>query len=329
MLQNEEGELMQEKQKVAQIVYKPKKMKLTNPKQLQLQSFALIGVVFLLIFNYLPMFGIMLAFKDGDNQLNIMNAITRSQWVGFRNFENFLKDKNFLDIMWNTIGLNLIQLLINFPSPIIFALLLNEIPHGKSRKFIQSTAVFPHFLSWVMYGGIVIALINMDNGILNDLLLRLKLVEQPVNMKGDPDYFWGLIVVTSLLKGIGWGSIIYLAAIATIDNTMYEAAALDGANRWQKIWYITLPAIAPTITLFLLMSLSGLLNSGVDHIMVFQNYNNLKRSEVIDTYVLKWGLKNFQYSTATAIGLFKSVVGIILLTTSNFISKKTTGRGIF
>ena len=310
-------------------IYRERKMKLTNPKQLQLQSLAFFGLIFLLIFNYLPMFGLILAFKDGNNYLNVLEAITDSPWVGFQNFRNLLTDRNFLDIMWNTLGLNLLQMLINFPSPIVFALLLNELPLGKGRKFVQATAVFPYFLSWVMYGGIVIALINMDNGILNDILLDLHLIDNPLNIKGDPDYFWGLIIVTSLLKGIGWGSIIYLAAIASLDGTMYEAAALDGVNRWQKIRYITLPCISQTITLYMLLSLSGILNSSVDHILVFQNMNNLKRSEVIDTYVLKWGLKNFWYSSATAIGLFKSVVGIILLSGSNFISKKVTGRGIF
>ncbi len=311
------------------VPYKSKKMKLTNPKQLELQSLALLGVIFLLVFNYLPMFGIILAFKDGDNYLNVMDAILKSPWAGFKNFEAFLTDKNFIDIMLNTLGLNLLQLLINFPAPIIFALLLNELPQGRWRKFTQSAAVFPQFLSWVMYGGIIIALINMDNGILNDILLNLHIVSDPVNFKGNPDYFWGLIIVTSLLKGIGWGSIIYLAAIASLDPNMYEAADLDGANRWHKAIYITLPSIAPTITLYLLLSLSGILNNSVDHILVFQNMSNLERSEVIDTYVLKWGTKNAWYSYATAIGFFKSLVGVILLTSSNFISKKLTGRGIF
>lgn len=313
----------------AKPVYHEKKMKLTNPKQLALQSMAVFGVVFLLIFNYLPMFGIVLAFKDGDNTLNVIKAIFNSSWCGFENFRKFLTDKNFLDIMWNTIGLNLLMMLINFPSPIVFALLLNELPMGKGRKFIQSTSVFPQFLSWVMYGGIIIALINTDSGVLNDLLLNLRLIDEPINIKGAPQYFWGLIIVTSLLKGVGWGSIIYLAAIASLDSDMYEAAAIDGVNRWQKIIYITLPSIAPTITMYMLLSLSGILNSSVDHILVFQNYNNLKRSEVIDTYVLKYGIKNAWYSYATAIGLFKSVVGILLLTGSNFISKKISGRGIF
>lgn len=311
------------------VVYRERKMKLTNPKQLQLQSLALIGIIFLFIFNYLPMFGIVLAFKEGDNVLNILSAILDSPWCGFDNFAKFLSDKNFLDVMMNTVCLNLLMMLINFPSPIIFALLLNELPLGKGRKFVQSTAVFPNFLSWVMFGGIIIALINTDSGILNDLLLNLHIVDKPVNIKGDPAYFWGLIIVTSLLKGVGWGSIIYLAAIASLDPGMYEAAAIDGVNRWQKIIYITLPSIAPTITMSLLLSLSGILNSSVDHILVFQNFNNLKRSEVIDTYVLKYGIKNAQYSYATAIGLFKSVVGIILLSTSDFISKKITGRGVF
>lgn len=311
------------------VVYREKKMKFFCAKQLQLQSLALFGVVFLVIFNYLPMFGIVLAFKDGDNTLNILDAILDRPWCGFDNFRNFLTDKNFIDIMWNTVGMNLLMMLINFPSPIIFALLLNELPLGKGRKFVQSTAVFPYFLSWVMFGGIIIALINTDSGVLNDLLLILKITDKPINIKGDPDYFWGLIIVTSLLKGVGWGSIIYLAAIASLDPGMYEAAAIDGVNRWQKIYYITLPSIAPTITMFMLLSLSGILNSSVDHILVFQNYNNLKRSEVIDTYVLKYGIKNAWYSYATAIGLFKSLVGIILLTSSNFISKKITGRGLF
>ena len=301
-----------------------------NRADWEILSMACFGLVFVAIFAYAPMYGIILAFKDGDGYLNIMKAITDSPWAGFYNFVEFLYDPDFIDVMWNTIGLNLLQLAINFPAPIIFAILLSEIKSPKFKKTIQTITYFPHFLSWVIFGGIILLLLNPDTGAINQALLALGLIQQPINF-GEPQYFWGLIVITSLIKGLGWGAIIYIAAIAGIDPQLFESAKMDGANRFQRIWHITIPSIAPTITLFFILSLSSILNNGFDHIWVFQNQINLSASEVLDTYIYKVGIASLfpRYSYTTAVGVFKSVVGLGLLLTGQKLSKKLTGRGIF
>ena len=288
------------------------------------------GIIFLIIFAYVPMFGVALAFKDGDRRLNILEVLLYGENVGFKNFEIFFTDWNFKDLITNTLGLNLLMLLINFPAPIIFALLLNEVIHTPYKKFVQAVTVFPNFVSWMVFGGIVLSMIDMSTGIFNPLLEAIGLSDpnDPINL-GEAQYYWGTIIITSLVKGTGWGSIIYFAAIAGVPTEMYEAARIDGANRWQKITRITLPSIAPTITVFFLLSVSGLLNNSFEHLYVFQNVINISKSEVLATYVYKQGVVNQRYSYTTAIGLFQSVVAIILLSVSNVISKRVAGRGLF
>lgn len=293
---------------------------------IQLSLMVFLGVAFTFVFSYLPMFGIILAFKNGDGELNIMNAMFHTEWVGFDNFIAFLSDDSFGEVMRNTICLNLLQLLINFPAPIIFAVLLSELPWQKLRKAVQTVTYFPYFLSWVTFGGIILALLNAD-GIINSILMGLGVVSDPVEF-GEAGWFWPLIITTSLLKGLGWGAIIYIAAIAGIDPQLFEASRMDGANRFHRIVHITIPSIAPTIILFFILSLSGILNNGFDHIYVFQNQLNLSMSEVLDTYIYKYGFKDQMYSYSTAIGLFKSVISIILLMVGNFIAKKITGNGV-
>lgn len=289
-----------------------------------------LSVVFLLIFAYAPMFGVLLAFKDGDYKLNLLGAITDAPWCGFDNFKAFLLDPNFVDAIVNTICLNLIMLVINFPAPILFALLINEVRSAHYKKTVQTITNFPHFISWVIFGGLVIALTDMSTGIFNPILnaLGLSSEENPVNLQG-AEYFWATVIITSLIKGVGWGSIVYIAAISGLDADMYEAAELDGANRLQKAIYITLPGIAPTITVFLLLSISGMLSNSFDQFYILQNSLNLSRSEVLTTYIYKTGLSQRRYSYASALGLFNSVVSVVLLILSNFISKRATGRGIF
>ncbi len=289
-----------------------------------------LSVVFLLIFAYAPMFGVLLAFKDGDYKLNLLGAITDAPWCGFDNFKAFLLDPNFADAIVNTICLNLIMLVINFPAPILFALLINEVRSARYKKTVQTITNFPHFISWVIFGGLVIALTDMSTGIFNPIMnaLGLSSEENPVNLQG-AEYFWATVIITSLIKGVGWGSIVYIAAISGLDADMYEAAELDGANRLQKAIYITLPGIAPTITVFLLLSISGMLSNSFDQFYILQNSLNLSRSEVLTTYIYKTGLSQRRYSYASALGLFNSVVSVVLLILSNFISKRATGRGIF
>ncbi|MCI6788508.1 MAG: ABC transporter permease subunit [Mollicutes bacterium] len=303
------------------------KEKKWNKSSIELMTMVSFGIVFIAIFAYLPMFGLILAFKSGDGYLNIMQAIFESSWVGFDNFKTFFEDPEFSNVMLNTLGLNILQLCINFPLPIFFAILLSELPWKKMRKAIQVVTYFPYFLSWITYGAIILALINSD-GIINVILLKTGIIDQAINF-GEPQYFWATIIITSLLKGMGWGSVIYVAAIAGIDPQLFEAADMDGANRFYRIFHITIPSIAPTIILFFILSVSGLLNNGFDHIYTFQNQINLSKSEVLDTYIYKYGTVNLQYSYTTAVGLFKSIIAVILLGCGNFVAKKTTGSGIF
>ncbi len=295
----------------------------------ELQTMVWLGVLFVAVFCYAPLFGIILAFKDGNNVLNIMNAILYGDWVGWENFRSFLADGEFIDVMLNTLGLNGLMMLINFPAPVLFALLLNELKPVRFKRTAQTISYLPHFLSWVVFGGIISALVNTDTGVLNALLVQSGLVSAPVDIIGDLKYFWGLIIVTSLIKGIGWGSIIYLAAISGVSKDLYEAAEIDGANRLQRVLHVTLPGIAPSVVTFFLLSVSGILNSTVEHILVFQTQTNLSRSQVIDTMVLQYGLNHGMYSYATAIGLFKSVIACGLLVMSNLLCKKLTGKGVY
>ena len=289
---------------------------------------ASLGFVFLLVFNYAPMFGIALAFKKGDYVIDIKDAIFNSDSAGLENFAKFLTDPEFKDVVINTLGMNVLSLIITFPAPIIFALLINEVKNKAFKRVTQTVSYFPFFLSWIVFGGIILNMLDSQTGIVNDILVSLKLVEEPINF-GKSEFFWGLIIVTGLIKGVGWGSIIYLAAIAGIDKSMYEAADIDGANRWSKMLFITLPSILPTITVYLILAVSGILNSGFDQIWIFRNQMNLDRSEVIDTYVYQYGILKKRHSYATAIGLVKSLVAFVLLIFSNTLSKKLTGRGIY
>ena len=310
---------------ISPLAQRHKKRKITKSST-QLWYMVMLGIIFIAVFAYLPMFGLILAFKSGDGYLNIMDAIFESQFAGFNNFTAFFIDPDFKNVMLNTLGLNILQLCINFPAPILFAILLSELPFKKIKKAVQTITYFPYFLSWITFGGIILALINSD-GIVNTILIKTGIVNEAVNF-GEAGWFWPTIIITSLLKGLGWGSIIYVAAIAGIDPQLYEAADMDGANRFHRIFKITIPSIAPTIILFFILSVSGILNNGFDHIWVFQNQINLARSEVLDTFIYKYGVVNLQYSYTTAVGYFKSVVAIALLGIGNFVAKKTTGSGI-
>ncbi len=290
---------------------------------------ALLGFIFLLVFNYLPMFGIIIGFKDMDYALNIKRALGTSEFVGLKNFTAFLRDREFMDIMVNTLGLNLLQLVITFPAPVLFAVLLNEIKLPRFKKSVQTITYFPYFISWVVFGGIILGMLSSEGGVINQLLLSLHVIKAPVSFASDPGYFWWIVILSSLIKGLGWGAIIYIAAIAGIDQSLYDAARVDGANRLQKNLYVTLPCIAGTIVVMLLLSVSGLLSSNFDQIYVLQNPLNLTRSEVLDTYIYKIGISQRRYSFTTAVGLFKSFVSMTLLTSGHLLSKRFLGRGLF
>ncbi|KGE19602.1 protein lplB [Paenibacillus wynnii] len=292
--------------------------------QRHLQTMALLGVVWMFIFNYIPMYGIIIAFKE----FNIIKSISEAPWVGLTHFKEFLADDNFGNVMKNTLGISLIKLFIGFPLPIIFALFLNEIRSIKYKKAIQTISYLPHFLSWVVLGGILATWLA-DVGIVNHVLMALNVIDQPITYLAEPKHFWTIIITSDIWKELGWSAIIYLAAIAGVSPEMYEAATIDGAGRFQKMWFVTLPSIKSTISILFILAVSGVLNSNFDQILVLRNSLNDSSSNVIDYYVYQTGLLSGRYSYSAAIGLFKSVIALILLLIANQVSKKINDTSLF
>jgi putative aldouronate transport system permease protein len=298
--------------------------------KIQLVLFCALGMALLFVFHYIPMFGVLLSFKDGDKQLNILRILFDKNipWT-IQNYYNLLSSEDFWKIMQNTVGLNFLSLLVNFPAPIIFALLLNEIRSKRLKNTVQTITTFPHFISWVIFGGIINALTDMSTGVVNPLLQFFGLISEssPLDLNLS-QYFWGKMIFTTLIKNVGWGSIIYSAAIVGINPSVYEAARIDGANRFDCAVRITLPLILPTITTFLLLSLSRILGNSFEQFYVFQSAANLDKSEVLATYVYSQAFSYRNYSTAAAVSFFEGVVSVLLLTISNQISKRLTGNSI-
>ena len=301
---------------------RPQRKGLKN--QLELQSMVWPGLIFLFVFCYIPMYGIVIAFKD----FNIFSGINESAWVGFKFFKQFLTDPKLMQVVGNTLGINVLGLIIGFPLPIILAIQITELHNAKFRKAAQTISYLPHFLSWVIFGGIVIELLS-SSGIINKLFNLFGFVDGNVNFLANPKYFYLIFVLVSTIKGLGYGSILYISAITGVDQDMYEAAVIDGANRFQKIRYITIPAIMGTIVIMLIFQISSVLNTGFEQVLIFQNTLNISASETIDTYVYKIGMSQQRYSYSTAVGLLKSIIAIILLVGANKISKAITDKGLF
>ena len=260
-----------------------------NIRDFQLIVMAAAGIVFLAVFAYLPMFGIALAFKDGDKALNIMRPLLLGTWT-LDNFRRLFMDETFWQVLANTLTINILLLIFNFPMPILFALLMNEVNVKFLKKGVQTLCNIPHFISWVVYGGIIISLTNPSTGVVNPILevLGLSTAEHPIDLNL-AKYFYPKIIIASILKGIGWGSIIYSAAIAGINPELYEAAVMDGAGRWRRAWNITVPMIKPTIIIFLLLNMSNLLSNSFEQFYVFQTTENLETTRVLATYTYNVG----------------------------------------
>lgn len=290
---------------------------------------AMLGVAFLLVFAYVPMFGIAIAFKNMDYSMNFMKDLVNKPWVGLENFAKFIHDAQFATVMTNTLMLGILELVCTFPLPILFALLINELRSSAFRRVAQTATYFPHFISWVVYGGIVTAFLSSDGGFINNVLMALGVIQKPVNFMSEANAFYPIVIISTAIKETGWGSVIYVAAIAGVDQQIYEAAQIDGANRRQTAFRVTLPCILPTVTIMLLLALSGILGSGFDRIYMLQNPLNLARSEVLDTYIYKVGLSQRRFSYTTTVGLFRSIIAVILLGSGNWASKRLTGNGLF
>lgn len=301
-------------------------------KQRYLQLFVLAGIVYVFIFNYIPMMGLIIGFKDYKITSGLQGMFT-SDWVGLKYFREFFTDYKFPELMRNTLTLSILKLIFSFPVPILFAILLNEVRNKKAKKFIQTISYLPYFVSWVVVAGLL-RIMASDTGVINNILMTLNLTEQPLEILTSPKYFTTMAIVTSIWKETGWWAIIFLAAITGIDPTLYEAAGMDGATRIQKIRFITLPSIAGTITVVLIMALGNLLGGGLsgsnfEQCYLLGNQGNMEVSDIIQTYVMRIGLSNGRYSFATAVGMFQSTISVTLVFISNFISKKVSGNGLF
>ncbi|MDI6617288.1 MAG: ABC transporter permease subunit [Clostridiales bacterium] len=295
--------------------------------QFQLHSLMLPGTVLLILFNIVPLFGLILAFKNYDVTEGFKGVFT-SPFYGLQNFKIIFGNHDFRRMLVNTLGINLIGNLITIPLAIFFALLINEIKSQKFKSFVQTVTYMPHFISWVVFGGIIMTLLSGDGGFANQILMKLGIIDKPIVFMADPKYFWWIAIFSNLLKELGWSTILYTAAIAGVDQELYEAADLDGAGRFRKMWYITLPSIKATIVIMVIFAVAGIMNNNFDQIYVFQNPFNLERSEVIDTYIYKVGLTQLQFGMAAAVNIFKSVLAIGLLLLANKLSKKLTDNGL-
>lgn len=281
------------------------------------------AVLYFFIFHYIPMYGVIISFKD----YSFKKGILGSDWVGLENFIYMFNLNDFYRVFWNSFCLSFLRLIFEFPVPIIIALLLNEIGSKRFKKITQTAIYLPHFISWAVIGGILVNFLSPTWGVVNDIIQRLGF--EPIFFLGDPKYFRTTVVISSIWKEAGWGTIIYLAAITGIDMEQYEAATVDGANRWQRLIYITLPNIKTTIILMLILRMGSIMSNGFEQIYTLQNTQNLSVSEVFETYTYRVGLLGGRFSFATTVGLFASVISMIFLLTTNFISKKMGEETIF
>ncbi len=294
--------------------------------QIWLQIMVIPGIIWLIIFCYVPMYGIVIAFKD----YRPGNSFFGGQWVGLKHFIAFFSDKYALQSVVNTLKISFLKLLVGFPAPIIFALLLNEVTSLKFKKVVQSVSYLPYFISWVVMWGLLYSLLNV-NGPLNEILIALGINDERVAFLAELDAFIPIAVLSDLWKGVGWGSILYLAAISNVPQDMYEAAYIDGANRFQRCIKITLPSIMPTVSIMLIMAVSGILGSNFDQHLLLMNANNVSVARTIDVYVYQMGLQAGRYSYATAVNLARSVVSICLLVAADRITRWVSDgeRGLF
>lgn len=276
------------------------------------------------IFAYGPMYGIQLAFKD----YNFAEGIWGSPWVGMKHFVYlFTSSPDFLNILKNTVVISFYHIIFGFPAPIILALLFNEVRVSFFKKVAQTISYLPHFLSWIVIGGILVTILSPTTGVVNHVLNLIGI--DPIYFLGSETYFRFTLVLSGIWKEVGWGTIIYLAALAGIDQQMYEAAVIDGANRWKQTIHITIPTIMPVISILLILRVGGVLDAGFDQILTLYSPAVYSVADVIDTYVYRIGLQNFQFSLTTAVGLFKNVVGLMLVLFANYIIKKMGQEGIY
>lgn len=284
------------------------------------------GILYFIIFKYLPMLGIIIAFQDYKPYWGI-KGILSAKFVGIKWFRRFFNSIYAGRLISNTLIINFHKLVWGFPAPIILALMLNEIIHNKFKKAIQTISYIPHFLSWVIVSGLLQQLVTVDGGFVNEVIKLFG--GEPILFLGSTKYFRSLLVISDIWRGIGWGSIVYLAAISGIEQELYESAKIDGASTIQKMWHITIPSILPIISIMLILRIGDLMDANFQQIMLLLNSQVYSVGDVIDTYVYREGILNMNYSYSMAVSLFKSIVGLVLVLFSNWSAKRMGQEGIW
>lgn len=282
-------------------------------------------IMYFLVFKYYPMSGIVIAFKN----FRIKDGIWGSSWCGLDNFTKIFALRTFSRSVRNTLIISGLKLLFGFPAPILLALMLNEVTHKRYQRLVQTVSYLPHFLSWVVLTGLFQQLLSPNNGAVNVLLKSVFGVEKSIYFLGDNDYFRGVLIATDIWKNIGWSSILYLATITGIDPALYEAAVVDGATRFQCTRFITLPALASTIVVMLILNIGSVMDAGFDQVLNMYSSVVYETGDIIDTYVYRVGLTDMKYSLSTAVGLFKNVIGFVLVIGTNVLAKRISGEGIW
>lgn len=281
------------------------------------------ALVYLFIFKYIPMGGLVIAFQN----YNIFKGITGSEWVGFANFAKLFTYDEFYKILGNTLAISVTKIVLLFPAPIAIALFLNEIRSLTLKKTIQTVIYFPYFLSWIIVAGIFFNILSTSGGLLNNLIVKLG--GQPVPFLYDNRYFRWVIILSHGWKTVGWNSIVFIAAIAGIDQELYEAAEVDGASRFRRMISITLPSMVPTIIMMFILTIGHILDAGTEHILTMYNPLVYDTADVIGTYVYRMGIGKMDYSFSAAVGMFESLVGLVLVLTANYLSRKWTEHSIW
>lgn len=281
------------------------------------------GLLYFVIFQYSPMWGILLAFQD----YNPYKGFWGSEWIGFENFKLFFGYGDFWPLLRNTLTISALNLLFSFPAPIILALMINEVRAEAFKRITQTIVYLPHFLSWVIVVSFTFLFFSLDIGFINKALSALGLNSVP--FLSEPNYFYGMLVGQTIWKEVGWGTIIFLAAIAGVDPQLYEAATVDGAGRLRRIWHVTLPAIRSTIVILMILRMGDVLNVGFEQILLMLNPMVQSIGDVFDTYVYRHGILSGNFSYSIAVGLFKSVAGLILVAGANYLSKKFGEEGLY
>lgn len=292
-------------------------------RQYQLYLMILPAIIYFIIFHYAPMYGIQLAFKDFNPKL----GITGSPWEGFRHFEKYFNSYQFFRLLRNTIGLSLYQLLAGFPIPIIMALFLNQVKHQRFKKLVQTVTYIPHFISIVVLVGMIHVFLSPSTGLINNVIRGLG--HKPVYFLGMPQYFKSIFVFSGIWQNAGWGTIIYLAALAGVNPELYEAARVDGASKLKIIRHVDFPSIMPTIVILFIMNVGRIMNVSFQKALLLQNDLNAEASEIIQTYMYKTGILQMEFEYSTAISLFNTIINVILLILANQVSKKLSENSLW